>query len=191
MKKLGIVALVAGAMASAGGLAAFEFRVESPAVAPAPAEAKGLASLAFLHGTWSGMMGDDWVEETWSAPEGDSIIGMFRWLSAGKGGTRSTTMWELLAITDEAEGPTLRLRHFGKDFMPWKSETSEQGVAAMRASTIEKDRVVFTNAGSHGGLSSVEYARKGGVLHIAVAFKDPARETLRFELERSGGGAGK
>ncbi len=151
-----------------------------PAAATAPAKGeKTVASLGFLTGTWTGKMGEDLVDETWSAPSGDSIIGMFRWQAGGK----ETTMWELLAITKEADGPTLRLRHFGKDLTPWKNEA--EGIAAMPATTIEASRVVFTSKGEVGGLSSVEYVcPTPGLLKIVVTFKDPKREALRFELAR-------
>lgn len=150
----------------------------APAARPEAAVAPQVASLAFLTGTWRGEMQGDPVEETWSAPSGDSIIGMFRWQSEG-----ATTMWELLSIKVEGGAAVLRLRHFGPDFTPWKGECD--GVAAMKATTVEKAKVVFTNAGETGGLSACEYEVVGDTLKIGVLFKDASRPALRFELARA------
>ncbi len=153
----------------------------APAAAPAgrinDTTAPEVAALAFLKGTWAGTMHGDPVEETWSAPSGDSIIGMFRWQSEGK-----TTMWEMLSIKAEDGAAVLRLRHFGPDFSPWKGEC--EGVAAMKATKVEKSKVIFTNASETGGLSSCEYEVVGDTMKIVVSFKDAAREALKFEVKR-------
>lgn len=137
---------------------------------------KGLESLAFLKGTWSGTMEGDRVEETWSAPHGDSIIGMFRWQAGGK-----TTMWEMLSIKEESGKAVLRLRHFDARFDPWKGETGS--VEAMPASETYANRVLF--AAEKGGLKSVEYKSPAkDVLHVSVKFRDEGRPALEFELKR-------
>lgn len=151
---------------------------ESPASPAKTSAAPSVAALAFLAGTWSGTMQGDPVEETWSTPKGDSIIGMFRWQSKDK-----TTLWEFLSIKDEAGTATLRLRHFDSSFSPWKGECD--GVAALKASTVEAANVVFTNDSAVGGIKSCQYQLKDGSLHITVSFKDEKRETLAFKLSRS------
>lgn len=151
--------------------------VQTPANA-GPADA--VAKLAFLAGTWSGDMNGDPVEETWSAPMGDSIIGMFRWQSKGK-----TTLWETLSIKDESGTATLRLRHFDSKFEPWKGEC--EAIAALGATTVEPSKVVFTNVSAVGGIKACEYEVKEGALHITVSFKDDKRDTLRFRLTKAKG----
>ncbi len=158
---------------------------ESAPAKAEPAKSPGvkatLEALAFLRGTWTGTMGTDRVEETWSAPAGGSIVGMFRWMKD----TKATTMFELLAITHADGVPTLRLRHFGETFEPWKGEC--EGVAAMRASVIEASRVVFTNEGGPGGLAACEYhCPDANTLRIVVSFKDASRPALKFELKKAG-----
>lgn len=147
---------------------------------PAVGATDPLKSLAFLTGTWSGTMEGDPVEETWSAPRGDSIIGMFRWQHEGQ-----TTLFELLAIKNEQGTPVLRLRHFGPDFGPWKGECD--AVAAMKATTIEPNRVVFTNSSDVGGVGTCEYAVSDGkTLSITVAFRpDRRRDPLKFALTKA------
>ena len=141
-------------------------------------EGKGLDKLAFLKGTWSGKVGDDWVEETWSAPHGDSIIGMFRWQSGGK-----TTMWEMLSIKEEEGKAVLRLRHFDGKFDPWKNEMGP--VEAMPASEVSAGRALFVGApDGKGGLKNVEYKVQGDTLEITVRFRDETRAALEFDLKR-------
>lgn len=149
------------------------------AVAPGNAAgAESLTQLAFLKGTWAGDMHGDPVEESWSGPGGDSIMGMFRWNSGGK-----TTMYELLSIKDEGGVAVLRLRHFGTDFTPWKGECD--GVAALKATEVKPNLVVFTNDSGVGGLAACRYeCPSPDVLKVKVSFKDEKREALEFELKR-------
>lgn len=167
-----------------GGIAAAWQPAKEPAVAPAgrvnDATQDAVKALAFLEGTWRGTMEGDPVEEIWSAPAGDSIMGCFRWHTEGK-----TTMWEMLSIRAEDGAAVLRLRHFNGNFEPWKGEC--EGVAAMKATTVEKSRVVFTNAGGTGGLASCEYHRTAPeTLAIVVSFKpETQREPLKFSLTRA------
>lgn len=179
MKHVLISAVVASVIA--GVLGGWAVQAQPKAEPKPPAEmsktAESVAKLAFLAGTWAGEVGGDPVEETWSAPAGDSIIGMFRWMSKGK-----TTLWEALSIRDEDGKAVLRLRHFDAKFDPWKGECD--GVAALKATTVEASKVVFTNDSATGGLKACEYEIKEGKLHIAVVFKDEKRETLKFVLSK-------
>ncbi len=139
-----------------------------------------LRSLGFLKGIWTGKVGSDWVEETWSAPHGDGIIGMFRWQVGGK----TTTMWELLSIKDEGGVPVLRLRHFDQKLSPWPSEAGE--VERMPAAEVTPNRVLFVAAlEGIAGLKSVEYkCPSPDVLEITIRYRDAARPPLEFELKR-------
>lgn len=169
---------IAAGLLGLGGLGlGLGMQPAEPKVEAAAAVSREVAALAFLEGTWRGEMEGDAVEEVWSAPSGDSIIGMFRWQSGGK-----TTMWELLSVRSEGGAAVLRLRHFGPGLEPWKGEC--EGVAGMKATEVEKSRVVFTNAGEAGDLAACEYASEGDVLGITVRFKDEAREALKFSLKR-------
>lgn len=175
---LAVTVVPLGILTGAGGWAA-QHEAQKPVAAAPPSP---FDHLAFLAGTWAGPVGDAWVEETWSRPNGDSIIGMFRWQRAdGK-----TTLWELLAIRDEEKGPALRLRHHGADFAPWKGEI--EGVPTLRATTIEASRAVFTNEGTTGGILSCEYhCPTPHQLLITVTFPEGGQPPLRFDLARQPG----
>jgi hypothetical protein len=144
---------------------------------PLVMEPKGLNTLAFLRGTWSGKVGEDWVEETWSGANGDSVIGMFRWQVAGK----QTTMWELLSIKDEGGKPVLRLRHFDAKFEPWKNEAG--AVEGMSAKEMTEKRVLFV--AEAGALKSVEYkSPRADVLEVTVTFREEGRAAIEMDLRR-------
>ena len=75
--------------------------------AQAPAAKATLADVAWIAGHWVGADGGNLPEEIWTAPEGDSMIGIWRYVSGGK-----ARIFELLSITDDGSGPVMRLRHF-------------------------------------------------------------------------------
>ena len=51
------------------------------------------------------------AEEYWSAPDGGSIMGMFRMTPRGK-----STLYEFLLIEENGDGVALRFRHYGRKF---------------------------------------------------------------------------
>lgn len=73
--------------------------------APTPVPAT-LADVAFMTGHWVGG-GPDLSEEVWSAPEGDSMMGMWRHVAKGRAG-----IFEFLTLTQEGSSVVLRIRHF-------------------------------------------------------------------------------
>jgi hypothetical protein len=64
--------------------------------APVPAQtASSLAELSWMEGRWVSESSDQRLEEWWSSPVGNSMVGHFRWI-------RGERLWitELLSITD-------------------------------------------------------------------------------------------
>jgi hypothetical protein len=66
-----------------------------------------LADVAFIAGTGTGSLGGGVIEEHWSAPAGDSMMGMFRYIKSDR-----VVFYEFLLIEQTAAGPVLRLKHF-------------------------------------------------------------------------------
>lgn len=88
--------------------------------APRPAMAQSdpaavLADLDWLAGAWVLERPGERLEERWSGPTGNSMVGHFRWIRDGD-------LWitELVSITAEADRIVFRLRHFGDDMTPWE-----------------------------------------------------------------------
>jgi hypothetical protein len=67
-----------------------------------------IEDLSFIAGHWRGPGGATSIEEVWSKPSGDAMIGMFRIVSGGK-----TRMTEFMAFEQREAGPVLVMRHFG------------------------------------------------------------------------------
>ncbi len=80
--------------------------------------APALSQFDWLAGTWRAEDNDAQLEETWSEPHGDQMLGMFRWSRGGK-------VWlnELMSITVESDGKLVfRLRHFDRAMVPWEEK---------------------------------------------------------------------
>lgn len=67
-----------------------------------------LADFAFIAGHWKGAMGGASIEEVWTKPGGDAMMGMSRLSSSGQ-----TRLTEFMAIEQRESGPVLLMRHFG------------------------------------------------------------------------------
>lgn len=78
-----------------------------------------LEQLRWMQGTWQRTQGGDVLEESWSAPEADCMIGTFRWIKGGK-----LWMTELMTITIDDGVLVFRLRHFDRKQTPWEDKDS-------------------------------------------------------------------
>lgn len=173
-----LASILVAASAAAGTLAMQESK--TPPV-PASAGPASLDTLGFLAGSWTGDMSGSYVEETWSRPQGTSIIGSFRWLK--KDGTPS--MFEMLAITREDDAVRLRLRHYSGKLIA--KEDADKPLT-LKLTESSATRAVFEAEKDAGDLERIVYAVESGVLAIDVEFKPEegksARDALKFRLKR-------
>lgn len=156
--------------------------IKSPAPAPAKAEpAIDLNRLAFLAGRWADKNNDGLTEEHWSAPDGNNMMGMFRWCKPD--GTPA--MFEILTITREPDGVLLRLRHYSPKLV---AKEEKDKPMTMKLEAIEGQRVIFKAHSHAGDLSQITYqCPSKDTLHIEVAFApELKREALEFTLKREG-----
>lgn len=177
-------AIMAGCAAVVAGAAAFG-GWPTRAGTPALPEQAGvtLADCAFLAGAWKGAMGDDRVEEHWTAPDGTNILGMFRWMDAGG----APNVCEILTISEEADGVILRLRHFDGTLTGWASETAPM---TLRLAEASAGKAVFRAVESEKKLSAVTYhCETPDRLRVLVEFPAGAQEPLDFRLTRAAPGA--
>ncbi len=96
-----------------------------------------LAKLRWMQGTWQRTQGKDYIEESWSAPEADCMIGMFRWVKDGK-----LWMVELMTITIDDGVLVFRLRHFDRKQTPWEDK---DGALTYPLKSVSDREVVFEN----------------------------------------------
>lgn len=126
-----------------------------------------LAGLGWMAGTWR--MEDEgsvW-EDHWSAPRGDSIIGTSRWIRQGK-----TALYELFTIEREGETLHLRMRHFNRGLVPWKSEAG--GPLSWPLASASGQEVVFEE-------KSRDFPRR-------MVYRRPEKDVLVVRLEGVSGG---
>ena len=91
---------------------------ETPAPAAAPARAT-LGDVAFMAGYWVDASEKHLSEEVWTAPAGDSMAGLWRFVADGK-----VRIFELLTLKQEGEGVVLRIRHFDPAFVAREEKTT-------------------------------------------------------------------
>jgi hypothetical protein len=148
----------------------------------APVPSRTIDACGFLAGTWQGEMNGAFVEEIWSTPRGNNIVGTFRWLRAD--GTPA--MLEMLAITQEASGLRLRLRHYSA-LLHAKEETDKP--ITLKLTENSPSHAVFAAEQDAGSLEQIVYRVENDTLHITVEFASPQDESgprppLKFELRK-------
>ncbi|MEK6302240.1 MAG: DUF6265 family protein [Acidobacteriota bacterium] len=94
-----------------------------------------LSDLAFIAGQWRGELQGGITEENWSAPAGDAMMGVFRYVKGGK-----AVFYELLLIEMTSAGPVLRLKHFHPGLRGWEEKDEVFSYALV---DLRKERAVF------------------------------------------------
>jgi hypothetical protein len=79
----------------------------STALAGEPAGHVSVSSLSWLAGRWRGDSDSTWLEEHWSAPSGDCMMGMFRAVRAGH-----VRAYQFMSLEQDPEGVLLRVKRF-------------------------------------------------------------------------------
>lgn len=94
-----------------------------------------LGDLAFITGQWRGELQGGITEEDWSAPVGDAMMGVFRYVKGGK-----AVFYEMMLIEMTSTGPVLRLKHFHPGLKGWEEKDE---VFSYPLIDLRKDRAVF------------------------------------------------
>ena len=142
-------------------------RAQTPPGPPAAVEAS-LDGLAWITGGWTGTLGDRTIEQHWSAPLGGSMLAMYRSIRADR-----ATLYELLAIEQDADGIVLRIKHFAPGPGLVSQEAKDQSIDH-RLVSVEGRTAVFM------GVAAENPAR------ITFSSPDPGRLTISVEREREG-----
>lgn len=149
--------LLAAVLAGAPLLAAAEPPV--PAATPRSGVAATLADVSFISGRWVDEEGGTLSEEIWSAPAGDSMMGMWRLSQAGK-----AKVFEHLTLIAEEGKVTFRLRHFDRQGVAWE-EKDRPNVLPLVAKG--PGLAVFEGEGRAGFLR-LTYRREGDALTVRL-----------------------
>lgn len=84
--------------------------------AQTPFKAK-ISDLGFIAGNWA--MKHEWgdMDENWSTPMGDNMMGSYRCVNNGK-----IVFYEFMVIEQTDSVPVMRLRHFGPGSIGWEDK---------------------------------------------------------------------
>ncbi|QYK52856.1 MAG: hypothetical protein KF824_11405 [Fimbriimonadaceae bacterium] len=132
--------------------------------------------LAFFAGHWQGTRGDAWVEEWWSAPKDDILMGSFRMHSKGK-----LVFSESIRLSITEKTVEMGLKHFSPDFTGWeeKNETTKFALTA-----IKSNQAIFYHADEKGS-SWLIYTRDGDEMIASLqrsANTPPESQLFKFHL---------
>jgi hypothetical protein len=132
-----------------------------------------MADVAFIAGHWQGRTAEGFSEEVWTAPEGDGMLGMWRWVEGGK-----AAVLELLTIRQEASGPVLRLRHFNGALVAREEKDKPVELPLVGKAAGE---AVFEGRSAGGGVLRLIYRRDGDNGLSVTLEKDGQKTPFRFE----------
>lgn len=80
---------------------------------------ESLTDLSWLAGTWTCQKWGGEMTEVWSAPNGNSVMGMFSLVKDGK-----PTFYEFMTFEKNASGMQFYLRHFNPKSVAWEDKAS-------------------------------------------------------------------
>jgi hypothetical protein len=96
-----------------------------------------IADVAWIAGHWESKRPAALLQEHWSEPAGDGMMGMFRWLKKDK-----TWIYEILAIREEGGSLVFRFRHFSDKMHAWEEKEKP---LMFRLVSLTKREAVFEN----------------------------------------------
>ncbi len=160
MKILALLFVLSAAAAPAGNPPA------TRSVRSGSSQAASLQDLAWIAGRWQGELRGAPIEETWGAPSGDNMVGMFRAVRDGK-----VRFYEIMVIEQEATGPVFRLKHFNRNLAGWEEKeapqayplaSSKPGEAVFESSDKEKPlRFIYRKTADDSLVIRIESVKDG------------------------------
>lgn len=164
-----------------------------------------VARAGFLGGVWVHTHEGDIIEETWSTPTGDTMVGMLHWSSDGR-----ARLFELMTISveepaaaasggaSEERTVVLRLRHFSRALEPWAKEkvaitlrydARESGPGRARfVAPPPSSAEAGGDAGEAGSVRAITYTHAAGTLTCDIEFvpgPSGGGDPLSFTFQRS------
>lgn len=103
-----------------------------------PSDSRTLEDVAWIAGYWIGGTDDNPMEEIWTAPLGDNMMGMFREVDEGK-----SVFYEFMLIQQTDAGPALLLKHFNPGLIGWEDKDVAQRYPL---AALKGRRAVFEHA---------------------------------------------
>ena len=135
------------------------------------------AALSWLTGNWLGQNGQELVEEHWSPLCGNTLMGMFRWVTAGQ-----VRFYELLAIEQEGQEVFLRIKHFDPKLVGWEEKERAHEFILVH---LQGQEAVFLELDKPDARWAV-YRREGPERLVSYFTREnePVTDTGMFEYRR-------
>jgi len=150
---------------------------ETPQKADNESKSAKIGDVAWIAGHWGTEMDGDQLDEHWSKPDGDCMMGMFRWMKDDK-----VWIYELLTIRQEKGTLVLRFRHFDGDLTSWEPKDEP---LTYWLSSITKSEVVFENPKSEKARLFAFRLDDANAMTVRVgALREGKIEVREFHYER-------
>lgn len=160
------IALPATLAAQKPGLTANTLAWDSAQARPAAV----VADFGWLAGHWRGPGLGGVAEEVWSAPEANSMMGMFRLLKDD-----GVVFYELMSLQPDGGSVVLALKHFNADLTGWEERDE---VRRFRLLRLTPDAAYFD------GLTFRRIGADSVVVHVAIGQRDGTAREEDFRYTR-------
>ena len=135
-------------------------------------------ALSWLEGKWIGKEADRLIEEHWSAPQGETLMGMFRFVHAGE-----PRFYEFMTIAVEGQEVILRIKHFDPGLTGWEEKGESVTYPLVQ---VDAGGAVFYRRGA-AQPNWMIYRREGDALAVHFEGAEGETEGGRFEFRREAG----
>jgi hypothetical protein len=172
-------AVVGGAVSSATQESPLQQRTPNTLTAPAEvlSPRATLQDIAWFAGRWTGTGLGGVTDESWSAPAGGAMMGMFRLVKDGK-----VVFYEFLTLVEHEGSLLLKLKHFNPDLTGWEEKAD---VVSFRLLKIAPDAVHFN------GLTFRRIGSDTVEIFLAIRDREGAVREERFTMTRVGAATGR
>lgn len=141
-----------------------------------------VADIAWLEGRWIGEKNGGAIEEHWSPPLENNMIGMFRLFF-----DEQAQVYEFMTIEQTPSGLMLYLRHFGQKLAD-KDEAAKPMVFFATPDPPPARSVVFDRIDKPETRTKLYYRREGNKLTVALDQLINGKRNIEiFEFSRAGG----
>ena len=109
-----------------------------------PISVESVSSLEFMAGSWIEEAEHHRCEEVWSTPDGDALMGMFRWISS-----EEISFYEFMVVRPTNEHVELHVKHFHPSLVAWEEKERFQ---AFVLSHLEERMAIFAAVPEEDGV---------------------------------------
>jgi hypothetical protein len=138
-----------------------------------------VSDLRWMGGSWFEDNDQRRCEEVWSFPDGDTLMGMFRWISEGE-----VSFFEFMVVRSADAVVELHVKHFHPSLVSWEERDRFQ---AFTLTELEENRAVFAKraqmpSDNDGGW--ITYTRTSDGRLLVELVEADGRVKLTFDFER-------